>query len=75
MYGLEGGIRKRVAMHLAGCLPYLWRSVKYEEVYIKDYQSVSDAVSNLRAYFTLYNHERLHQALDYRTPAQVYLGH
>ena len=53
----------------------LWRSVKYEEVYIKDYQSVADAVSNLRAYFTLYNHERLHQALDYRTPAQVYLGH
>ena len=50
----------------------LWRSVKYEEVYIKDYQSVPDAVSNLRAYFTFYNHERLHQALDYQTPAQVY---
>ena len=51
----------------------LWRSVKYEEVYIKDYQSVSDAVSNLRDYFTFYNQERLHQALDYHTPAQVYL--
>lgn len=51
----------------------LWRSVKYEEVYIKDYQSVSEAVQNLRAYFTFYNHERLHQALDYQTPAQVYL--
>ena len=50
----------------------LWRSVKYEEVYIKDYQSVTQAVSNLRAYFTFYNHERLHQALDYQTPAQVY---
>ena len=50
----------------------LWRSVKYEEVYIKDYQSVADAVRNLRAYFTFYNHERLHQALDYQTPAQVY---
>jgi putative transposase len=50
----------------------LWRSVKYEEVYIKDYQSVADAVSNLRAYFTFYNQERLHQALDYQTPAQVY---
>jgi putative transposase len=50
----------------------LWRSVKYEEVYIKDYQSVLDAVSNLRASFTFYNHERLHQALDYHTPAQIY---
>jgi integrase-like protein len=51
----------------------LWRSVKYEEVYIKDYQSVPDAVRNLRDYFTFYNHERLHQSLDYQTPAQVYL--
>ena len=50
----------------------LWRSVKYEEVYIKDYQSVNEAVRNLRAYFTFYNHERLHQSLDYQTPAQVY---
>ena len=50
----------------------LWRSVKYEDVYIKDYQSVADAVNNLRAYFTFYNHERLHQSLDYQTPAQVY---
>jgi putative transposase len=51
----------------------LWRSVKYEEVYIKDYSSVPEAVRNLGTYFTFYNHERLHQALDYRTPAQVYL--
>jgi putative transposase len=51
----------------------LWRSVKYEEVYIKDYQTVTDAIRNLQAYFTFYNHERLHQALDYQTPAQVYL--
>jgi putative transposase len=51
-----------------------WRSVKYEEVYIKDYQSVADAVSNLRAYFTFYNQERLHQALAYQTPATVYWG-
>ncbi len=50
----------------------LWRSVKYEEVYIKDYSSVPEAVQHLRAYFTFYNHERLHQALDYQTPAQVY---
>ena len=50
----------------------LWRSVKYEEVYIKEYQSVVDAIRNIQAYFTFYNHERLHQALDYQTPAQVY---
>lgn len=51
----------------------LWRSVKYEEVYLKDYQSVPEAARYLRAYFTFYNQERLHQALDYQTPAQVYL--
>ncbi len=53
----------------------LWRSVKYEEVYIKDYRSVPEAVSNLRNYFVFYNHDRLHQALDYETPAKVYIGH
>jgi putative transposase len=51
----------------------LWRSVKYEEVYIKDYPSVPEAVSTLRDYFTFYNQERFHQALDYQTPAQGYL--
>ena len=52
----------------------LWRSVKYEEVYLKDYQSVPEAVRNLSDYFTFYNHQRLHQALGYKTPAQVYAG-
>ncbi len=52
----------------------LWRSVKYEEVYLKDYQTVPEAVSNLQAYFAFYNQERLHQALDYKTPGQVYIG-
>jgi putative transposase len=50
----------------------LWRSVKYEEVYLKDYQSVPEAVQGLDAYFRFYNHERLHQALDYHTPASVH---
>src|ERR1700730_739767 len=50
----------------------LWRSVKYEEVYIKDYQGVSDAIRNLRGYFTFYNYERYHQSLDYKTPFSVY---
>jgi putative transposase len=50
----------------------LWRSVKYEEVYLKDYSDVSEARENLRRYFEFYNRERLHQALGYRTPEAVY---
>jgi putative transposase len=50
----------------------LWRSVKYEEVYLKDYQTVPQALQELRAYFHFYNHQRFHQALDYQTPAAVY---
>ena len=62
-------------MHLAGCLPYLWRTVKYEEVYIHDYTSPREARQALTRYFEFYNHERLHQALDYQTPAEVYFSH
>jgi len=50
----------------------LWRSVKYEEVYLKDYETVPEAVQGLGAYFTFYNRERLHQSLGYRTPERVY---
>jgi putative transposase len=50
----------------------LWRSVKYEEVYLHDYQTPAEARLGLGRYFTFYNHQRLHQALDYRTPAEVY---
>jgi putative transposase len=50
----------------------LWRSVKYEEVYLKEYETVREAVSNLRAYFGFYNQERFHQALGYKTPYQLY---
>lgn len=52
----------------------LWRSVKYEEVYLKDYQSVSEAIEGLDRYFEFYNRERLHQALDYRTPESLWLA-
>jgi putative transposase len=50
----------------------LWRSVKQEEVYIHDYQTVAEARSGLGHYFEFYNQRRLHQALDYQTPAAVY---
>ena len=50
----------------------LWRSVKYEEVYLKDYEDVWSARTNLGRYFEFYNHERPHQALDYQTPAELY---
>lgn len=52
----------------------LWRSVKYEEVYIKDYGVVDEARRGLGDYFVLYNTERLHQSLEYKTPAEVYSG-
>ena len=49
----------------------LWRSLKYEEVYLKAYESVAQARRGIDAYFEFYNHQRLHQALGYRTPRQV----
>lgn len=50
----------------------LWRSVKYEEVYLRDYTDGWHAESSLAVYFRLYDEERIHQALGYRTPADVY---
>ena len=50
----------------------LWRSVKYEEVYLKSYQTIEDARNNLAAYFRRYNETRPHQSLNYQTPAEVY---
>jgi putative transposase len=50
----------------------LWRSVKYEDVYLQGYEAVPDLERGLGRYFGFYNHERFHQALGYRTPADVY---
>ena len=50
----------------------LWRTVKYEEVYIHDYTSPREARQALAHYFEFYNQHRLHQALGYQTPAEVY---
>ena len=51
----------------------LWRSVKYEEIYLADYESPRAAHRGLARYFEFYNYQRPHQALGYRTPAEVYL--
>ena len=50
----------------------LWRTVKYEEVYLRDYKTMSEAYWSLDKYFRFYNTERFHQALGYQTPSEVY---
>ena len=52
----------------------LWWTVKYEEVYLHEYRTVSEARTHLKDYFWFYNEERLHEALGYRTPHEVYFG-
>jgi putative transposase len=52
----------------------LWRSVKYEDIYLRDYQSVRECEAGLRAYFAFYNERRRHQSLARRTPSSVYAG-
>lgn len=52
----------------------LWRSVKYEEVYLKEYSTLPDARIALELYFSFYNESRLHQALGYETPMEVYFA-
>jgi putative transposase len=50
----------------------LWRSVKYENVYLNEYATAADVQNGLKAYFRFYNEERPHQSLGYATPAQAY---
>jgi putative transposase len=50
----------------------LWRSVKYEDIYIKDYERVPELESGLTAYFRFYDEDRPHQSLGYRIPGEVY---
>jgi len=52
----------------------IWRTVKYEEVYLHDYRSFMEANQSLGKYFRIYNYERLHSALGQRPPAEVYFG-
>jgi putative transposase len=50
----------------------LWRTVKYEEVYLHDYENVWSAEKHLGRFFPFYNDDRPHQVLDWKTPAEVY---
>ena len=51
----------------------LWRSVKYECIFLKDFDTVSSVHDALQEYFDYYNHERFHQSLNYKRPAEIYL--
>lgn len=51
----------------------LWRTVKYEEIYLHQYQTIPEVRSGLAKYFPFYNQERIHEALDYRTPYELYV--
>ena len=53
----------------------LWRTIKQKEVYLNDYATPREARQGLSAYLRFYNEERIHQSLDYRTPAEVYFAH
>jgi len=62
-------------MHSKIFIERFWRSVKYEEVYLNDYQEIREAKDRLGRYFEFYNNERLHQSLDYRTPGEMHRRH
>ena len=50
----------------------LWRTVKYENIYIRDYRNIFEVRAGLEEYFKFYNNQRYHQSLDYKTPAEIY---
>lgn len=52
----------------------LWRTIKYEEVYLKSYETPNEAHQSISDYIRFYNEERLHQSLNYQTPAEVYFS-
>ena len=52
----------------------LWRTVKYEEIYLKEYSTGIEAYNSLKKYFQFYNQERFHQSLNYQTPEKVYFN-
>jgi putative transposase len=77
---LQASGRVRVSMDGRGrCMDNifterLWRSVKYEEVYLEEYESLPQAREGVDRYLTFYNEARLHQALGYKTPAEIFFA-
>jgi len=52
----------------------LWRTLKYEDIYLHDYRTMQEAYEGIKKYFEFYNNERHHQSLGYKTPKEVYTG-
>jgi len=52
----------------------LWRTVKYERVYLHNYETVREAIQDIEEYFDFYNNERPHQSLGYQTPAEIFFN-
>jgi putative transposase len=50
----------------------LWRSLKYEDIYLKDYQNLPELNEGIKNYFNFYNNKRSHQSLGYKTPVEIY---
>ena len=78
--GMLETLRVRISMDSRGrvwdniFVERLWRTVKYEEVYLKSYSTVKEAKDSLTTYFHFYNTERIHESLGYRTPYEIYFG-
>ena len=80
--GFTGVLKKHVHISMVGkgramdniFIERLWRSVKYEEIYLKEYSNVKELVKSLKQYFEFYNFERPHQTLEGQTPAEAYWG-
>jgi putative transposase len=72
MFLLHRWLRVHLTIHSNIFVERLWRSVKYEKVYLNDFRTVREAYQGLKEYFEFYNLERPHQSLDYRTPAEVH---
>jgi len=66
------GWKKQLLSGAQDVFAQLWRTVKYEDVYIKGYETVRALSAGLGMYFPFYNEERPHQSLGYRTPVEVY---